>query len=99
MKKLLIFKILLVILMVISGCSVGPDYKRPDAPVPSSFKELKGWRQALPRDQEIRTKWWEAFGDPILNSLGRTGKCIEPVDCAGGISISSGTGAGATGPG
>lgn len=60
---------LLVILLMISGCSVGPDYKRPDAPVPSSFKELKGWRQALPRDQEIRTKWWEAFGDPILNSL------------------------------
>ena len=55
--------------MVLSGCSVGPDYKRPDAPVPSSFKELKGWREALPRDQEIRTKWWEAFGDSILNSL------------------------------
>ncbi|MGA2782893.1 MAG: efflux transporter outer membrane subunit [Smithella sp.] len=69
MKKLLVLKILLVILMVISGCSVGPDYKRPDTPVPSSFKELKGWRQALPRDQEIRTKWWETFGDPILNSL------------------------------
>jgi len=69
MKKILILKMLLVILLMISGCSVGPDYKRPDAPVPSSFKELKGWRQALPRDQEIRTKWWEAFGDPILNSL------------------------------
>jgi NodT family efflux transporter outer membrane factor (OMF) lipoprotein len=69
MKKLFVLKILLVILMVISGCSVGPDYKRPDAPVPSSFKELKGWRQALPRDQEIRTKWWEAFDDSTLNSL------------------------------
>jgi NodT family efflux transporter outer membrane factor (OMF) lipoprotein len=69
MKKLLIFHILLIILAVISGCSVGPDYKRPDAPVPSSFKELKGWREALPRDQEIRTKWWEAFDDSILNSL------------------------------
>src|SRR5664280_510157 len=69
MKKILIFKILLVILVMISGCSVGPDYKRPDAPVPSSFKELKGWREALPRDQEIRTKWWEAFDDSILNSL------------------------------
>ena len=69
MKKLLMLKILLVILMLISGCSVGPDYKRPDAPVPSSFKELKGWREALPRDLEIRTKWWEAFGDSILNSL------------------------------
>jgi NodT family efflux transporter outer membrane factor (OMF) lipoprotein len=69
MKKLLIFKMFLVILLMLSGCSVGPDYKRPDAPVPSSYKELKGWREALPRDQEIRTKWWEAFGDPILNSL------------------------------
>lgn len=69
MKKLSIFKILIVILVVISGCSVGPDYKRPDTPVPSSYKELKGWRQALPRDQEIRTKWWEAFGDSILNTL------------------------------
>jgi len=69
MKKLLVLKILPVILVVISGCSVGPDYKRPDAPIPSSFKELKGWREALPRDQEIRTKWWEDFGDPILNSL------------------------------
>jgi NodT family efflux transporter outer membrane factor (OMF) lipoprotein len=69
MKKLLIFKMFLVILLMLSGCSVGPDYKRPDAPVPSSYKELKGWREALPRDQEIRTKWWVAFGDPILNSL------------------------------
>lgn len=69
MKKLFVLEILLVILIMIYGCSVGPDYKRPDAPVPSSFKELKGWREALPRDQEIRTKWWEAFDDSILNSL------------------------------
>jgi NodT family efflux transporter outer membrane factor (OMF) lipoprotein len=70
MKKILISKmLLLVLLLIISGCAVGPDYKRPDAPVPSSFKELKGWREALPRDQEIRTKWWEAFGDPVLNTL------------------------------
>jgi NodT family efflux transporter outer membrane factor (OMF) lipoprotein len=69
MKNLLIFNLLLVILMVISGCSVGPDYKRPDAPVSSSYKEFKGWREALPRDQEISTKWWEAFDDPILNTL------------------------------
>jgi NodT family efflux transporter outer membrane factor (OMF) lipoprotein len=69
MKKIFGLKILLFILVMISACSVGPDYKRPDAPVPSSFKELKGWREALPRDQEIRTKWWEAFNDSILNAL------------------------------
>ena len=69
MKKLLILQILLVVLLITSGCSVGPDYKRPDAPVPSSYKELKDWREALPRDQEIKTNWWEAFGDSTLNSL------------------------------
>jgi len=69
MKKILITKMLLFALLFIYGCAVGPDYKRPDAPTSSSYKELKGWREALPRDQEIRTKWWEAFGDSVLNTL------------------------------
>ncbi|HUN54261.1 MAG TPA: efflux transporter outer membrane subunit [Smithella sp.] len=58
-----------MVLMVLIGCSVGPDYTRPTVVVPSDFKELKGWREAQPRDQEIRTKWWEVFDDPMLNSL------------------------------
>lgn len=69
MKKILTTKMLLFVLLVISGCAIGPDYKRPDAPAASSYKELKGWREALPRDQEIGIKWWEAFGDPVLNTL------------------------------
>jgi len=69
MKIILILKMLLIVLLMLSGCSVGPDYTRPDSPVPASFKEIKGWRKALPRDQEIKTKWWEAFGDPLLNTL------------------------------
>jgi len=60
---------LLFVLLFIYGCAVGPDYKRPDAPTSSSYKELKGWREALPRDQEIGIKWWEVFGDPVLNTL------------------------------
>jgi NodT family efflux transporter outer membrane factor (OMF) lipoprotein len=58
-----------VVLMALIGCSVGPDYTRPDVTVPAEFKELKGWREAAPRDQEIKTKWWEMFNDPILNAL------------------------------
>jgi NodT family efflux transporter outer membrane factor (OMF) lipoprotein len=69
MKIILITKVLLSVLLVISGCAVGPDYKRPDAPTSSSYKELNGWREALPCDQKIGTKWWEAFGDPVLNTL------------------------------
>ena len=66
MKKLIL---ILISLMAFIGCSVGPDYKRPDTVIPSGYKELKGWREALPRDQEIKTKWWEVFGDPVLNDL------------------------------
>ena len=69
MKNILTTQMLLFVLLVIYGCAVGPDYERPDAPTSSSYKELKGWREALPRDQEIKTKWWEAFGDPTLNTL------------------------------
>jgi NodT family efflux transporter outer membrane factor (OMF) lipoprotein len=66
MKKIFLLNIVLIVLI---GCSVGPDYTRPDVTVPADFKELKGWREAQPRDQEIRSKWWEAFGDQLLNSL------------------------------
>ena len=34
----------LVLPIVVAGCMVGPDYQRPDAPVPRAFKELADWR-------------------------------------------------------
>ena len=56
-------------LALLSACAVGPDYVRPTVESPTAFKELDGWKPAQPRDLEIRGKWWEAFGDPLLNSL------------------------------
>ncbi len=60
-----------------AGCTVGPRYQRPSAPVPASFKELPpgtapeaaAFRPARPQDDALRGKWWEAFGDPQLNTL------------------------------
>jgi len=55
-----------------AGCSVGPDYQRPDAPMPSAFKEAApggDWKTAEPRDGERRGRWWELFGDPALSAL------------------------------
>jgi NodT family efflux transporter outer membrane factor (OMF) lipoprotein len=34
------------------------------------FKEIKGWKEAQPRDHEITIQWWKVFNDPLLNSLG-----------------------------
>jgi NodT family efflux transporter outer membrane factor (OMF) lipoprotein len=59
----------LAAILVAVGCSVGPDYIKPDAPVPSQFKELQGWREARPRDADIPSKWWELFADPVLSDL------------------------------
>ena len=53
----------------LSACTVGPDYLRPEAPVSTQFKELKGWKQARPRDAIEKGNWWAIFRDPELNQL------------------------------
>jgi NodT family efflux transporter outer membrane factor (OMF) lipoprotein len=59
-----------ILLLLLSGCAVGPDYKRPDAPTSAEFKEATdAWKQAQPSDEIARGTWWEIFGDPLLNEL------------------------------
>ena len=55
---------------VLAGCaSVGPDYVRPAAPVSAAFKEIKGWKEASPRDGLPKGDWWRVFHDPELDRL------------------------------
>lgn len=62
--------VVLPTLIILSGCVVGPHYKRPDASVPQAYKEVPpGWKAAAPGDQIPRGKWWETFHDPQLNAL------------------------------
>ena len=66
--------------MMISGCTVGPNYHRPTAPSAPAFKESAvpvpppnppngGWKQVTPNDSAIRPNWWEMYQDPQLNKL------------------------------
>jgi len=55
--------------LAMSGCMVGPDYVRPDAPVPVAYKEAPGWKVAQPSDDAPRGNWWQAYGDPELDAL------------------------------
>jgi NodT family efflux transporter outer membrane factor (OMF) lipoprotein len=59
----------LIACITLASCAVGPDYRKPDAPVPTTYKELEGWHAAQPRDALPRGSWWEAFGDPELDGL------------------------------
>ncbi|MEA9604846.1 MULTISPECIES: efflux transporter outer membrane subunit [unclassified Polynucleobacter] len=58
------------LLSVCYGCSLAPDYKRPEMQMPSNFKEIsQDWVVAKPADQMKRGSWWKNFGDPILDQL------------------------------
>ena len=63
-------KVFSIILLLLSGCAVGPDYERPAAVVSDVYKETpQNWKEAQPRDEIARGAWWEIFGDPQLNAL------------------------------
>jgi len=50
--------------LAVAACTVGPDYVRPTVDVPPA------WRIDYPKAAEVaNTKWWEQFGDPLLNGL------------------------------
>jgi NodT family efflux transporter outer membrane factor (OMF) lipoprotein len=53
----------------LTACSVGPDYKRPQADTPPAFKEAAGWKLAEPSDTAPRGNWWDVYDDPALDKL------------------------------
>jgi NodT family efflux transporter outer membrane factor (OMF) lipoprotein len=55
--------------IVTLSCSVGPNYHRPSAPVPGTYKEYKGWKVATPNDTINRGAWWSIYRDPTLDAL------------------------------
>ena len=48
----------------LAGCMPGPDYVRPEVNTPAA------WRIDYDQAADVaNTKWWEQFGDPVLNEL------------------------------
>ena len=56
-----------IVLMVLAGCAVGPNYHRPDVPTPPAWKEQAPWRPANPKDSIPKGDWWATFSDAELN--------------------------------
>jgi NodT family efflux transporter outer membrane factor (OMF) lipoprotein len=59
----------LIIGLTLAGCAVGPEYSREPAPVPTQYKELKGWKLANPSDAVDRGDWWTVYKDRALDTL------------------------------
>jgi NodT family efflux transporter outer membrane factor (OMF) lipoprotein len=55
--------------LLLGGCMVGPDYRKPSAPVPVAFKEAAGWKAARPQDELPKGPWWALYKDPQLDAL------------------------------
>lgn len=65
-------------LLLLAGCTLGPNYHRPNAPSAPDWKENAvpppnppngSWKQTEPSDGALRGPWWETYGDPKLNEL------------------------------
>jgi multidrug efflux system outer membrane protein len=51
-------------LLLLAGCAIGPDYRRPDIVSPPV------WRVDMQQAQDTaNTAWWEQFNDPVLSEL------------------------------
>jgi NodT family efflux transporter outer membrane factor (OMF) lipoprotein len=63
--------VIFLLALLLAACTVGPKYKVPASPTTPNFKEPPpaNWKEAQPQDSEIRTNWWESFGDSDLNDL------------------------------
>ena len=64
-------RILGIAAILLTSCSVGPDYVRPKVEAPAAYKEQAEWKIAEPRDFAPRGDWWRIFGDPQLEALMR----------------------------
>ena len=56
-------------LLLISACSVGPDYVRPAFETPAAYKENEASKSSQSLDDVVSRNWWEIFADPELNTL------------------------------
>ncbi|HET6488950.1 MAG TPA: efflux transporter outer membrane subunit [Syntrophales bacterium] len=54
---------------VLSGCAVGPDYRKPEVQAPAAYKENVDWKVAQPQETVVRGAWWKVFKDPQLDAL------------------------------
>ncbi|MHB9075042.1 MAG: efflux transporter outer membrane subunit [Desulfobaccales bacterium] len=55
------------LVLVLGGCAVGPNYRRPEFKAPAQWTESQEQAKAAGASEEIA--WWKVFGDPMLDRL------------------------------
>ena len=58
---------LMVVLLTIASCKVGPNYQEPEEKTPQTFRYTNNATDSI-----INLNWWELFKDPTLDTLIKT---------------------------
>src|SRR5579863_1568109 len=81
MKKFLVHRsavfgspiVMCALVVFLAGCTVGPNYKRPNTDTPTAFRGLTPEEAASKSAPSLgEQKWWEVFQDEQLQQLIRT---------------------------
>jgi len=64
MKSINAVVAMVLLLISISGCTLGPDFVKPDMTPPASYRT-----DIMPAISADELKWWELFNDPVLYDL------------------------------
>lgn len=58
------------LLLILAGCTLGPDFHTPTLPMPSNWAALTGNDQAAaPSVDPLDLHWWQSFNDTELSDL------------------------------
>jgi len=57
------------VFLLAAGCTVGPTYQRPSAPVPAHWDVSAPWHESAPKDGVPKGEWWSVFENDELSAL------------------------------
>lgn len=57
------------VLLVVSGCAIGPDFKKPENPYGEKWSDAPKTSQLNASEPAETDSWWQNFNDPVLNEL------------------------------
>ena len=61
--------------LLLAGCTIGPDFQRPDLWSPASWFSARPTpargKASIPVAEPVDAEWWTAFRDPVLTGLVR----------------------------
>lgn len=69
MKRIIRLTLLGLVGLLLSACTMGLDYQRPEAMVPVQYKSDAPWKEAEPSDALAKGEWWTIYNDPVLSKL------------------------------